>query len=175
MPRAAGAVLLSLSVVLCGAGSGPGARAGGRLCPPCPAMAAAPIRLELRALQGAPREPLHLLPCALRHDGPAPVGRYFTPAVRQGARLKSVSFRGRRLLGQDLPVPTGYVGLVLKEDEKPCSEDEERRVRVKSTFTALTAWTREQAPSADDALQGALGWPHIAQAIHAPVADEEGP
>lgn len=38
-------------------------------------------------------------------------------------------------------------------------------MRVKSTFTALTAWTREQAPSADDALQGALGWPHIAQAV----------
>lgn len=66
-----------------------------RLCPPCPAMAAAPIRLELRALQGAPREPLHLLPCALRHDGPAPVGRYFTPAVRQGARRACQAKQGR--------------------------------------------------------------------------------
>ncbi|KAG8146728.1 putative Ribonuclease H2 subunit C-like protein [Naja naja] len=40
-------------------------------------------RLALASLPGAPRDPLHLLPCSVQHQGPAAVQRYFAPAVRR--------------------------------------------------------------------------------------------
>ncbi|XP_030426350.1 ribonuclease H2 subunit C [Gopherus evgoodei] len=138
-----------------------------------------PIRLDLSSLRGAPQDVLHLLPCEVEHNGSAPVDRYFTPAIRQGSQAeKSVSFRGRSLKGQEVMVPQGYVGLVLKEDQRPCTEEEppvlqERTVRLKSTFGTLTVWNLERAPSADDGLLLALNWPGIAEAIHAPVSRKE--
>uniref|UniRef100_A0A8C4Y9H4 Uncharacterized protein n=1 Tax=Gopherus evgoodei TaxID=1825980 RepID=A0A8C4Y9H4_9SAUR len=132
-----------------------------------------PIRLDLSSLRGAPQDVLHLLPCEVEHNGSAPVDRYFTPAIRQGSQEKSVSFRGRSLKGQEVMVPQGYVGLVLKEDQRPCTEEEERTVRLKSTFGTLTVWNLERAPSADDGLLLALNWPGIAEAIHAPVSRKE--
>ncbi|XP_038264259.1 ribonuclease H2 subunit C isoform X2 [Dermochelys coriacea] len=132
-----------------------------------------PVRLDLSSLRGAPQDVLHLLPCEVEHNGSAPVDRYFTPAIRQGLQEKSVSFRGRSLKGQEVMVPQGYVGLVLKEDQRPCTEEEERTVRLKSTFGALTVWNLERAPSADDGLLLALSWPGIAEAIHAPVLKKE--
>uniref|UniRef100_A0A8C8RA49 Uncharacterized protein n=1 Tax=Pelusios castaneus TaxID=367368 RepID=A0A8C8RA49_9SAUR len=132
-----------------------------------------PIRLILAPARATPHDVLHLLPCEVEHNGSASVARYFTPAIRQGPQEKSVSFRGRSLKGQEVKVPQGYVGLVLKEDQRPCSEEEERMVRLKSTFAALTVWNLEQAPSADDGLLLALSWPGIAEAIHAPLSEKE--
>uniref|UniRef100_A0A8D0G7P8 Uncharacterized protein n=1 Tax=Sphenodon punctatus TaxID=8508 RepID=A0A8D0G7P8_SPHPU len=134
------------------------------------------VRLDLGSLRGASRAPVHLLPCVVEHDGSAAVDRYFTPAIRpQGGRSeKAVSFRGRSLQGQEVPVPQGYVGLVLKEDAQPClEEEEERTVRVKSVFTELTAWNLEQAPSGDDGILMAMSWPKISEGLHAPVPEEE--
>uniref|UniRef100_A0A8C5EYB8 Uncharacterized protein n=1 Tax=Gopherus evgoodei TaxID=1825980 RepID=A0A8C5EYB8_9SAUR len=128
-----------------------------------------PIRLDLSSLRGAPQDVLHLLPCEVEHNGSAPVDRYFTPAIRQGSQEKSVSFRGRSLKGQEVMVPQGYVGLVLKEDQRPCTEEEERTVRLKSTFGTLTVWNLERAPSADDGLLLALNWPGIAEAVSTDV------
>lgn len=42
---------------------------------------------------------------------------------------------------------------------------QERTVRLKSTFGALTVWNLERAPSADDGLLLALSWPGIAEAV----------
>ncbi|XP_069824337.1 ribonuclease H2 subunit C isoform X2 [Dendropsophus ebraccatus] len=82
---------------------------------------------------------------------------------------KEVSFRGRVLRGQEVSVPAGYMGLVLKEDHKPCSEDEDRCLNVRSTFQSFTQWNLETPPSADDVLVMSMAWPKIASAIHAPV------
>ncbi|XP_070622459.1 ribonuclease H2 subunit C isoform X2 [Erythrolamprus reginae] len=135
-----------------------------------------PGRLALASLPGAPRDALHLLPCSIRHDGPAAVARYFAPAVRRDPEAPegeaSVSFRGRSLKGKESSLPKGYVGLVLEETNLgPTSE--EREVSVKSTFDSLTVWNLERAPSNSDEIVMALDWPAIARGIHGPVTDEE--
>ncbi|XP_033030381.1 ribonuclease H2 subunit C isoform X2 [Lacerta agilis] len=129
-----------------------------------------PARLALPSLPGAPRERLHLLPCAVRHDGAAAVRRYFAPAIRRPGEPDeaSVSFRGRSLKGKEVLVPEGYVGLVLEEDDAAMQE---RQVRVKSTFESLTVWNLERAPNSSDEILMSLHWPKIAEGIHAPVAD----
>ncbi|XP_063801160.1 ribonuclease H2 subunit C [Pseudophryne corroboree] len=126
-------------------------------------------RLVLSALHSAAREPIHLLPFHIQRQGAAKVNEFFVPAVRESLGGKEVSFRGRTLRGQEVSVPDGYMGVVLREDNKPCSEEEDRTLTVRSTFQSFTQWNLETIPSADDVLVMSLAWPKIASMVHAPV------
>uniref|UniRef100_UPI00398F11B3 ribonuclease H2 subunit C n=1 Tax=Pristiophorus japonicus TaxID=55135 RepID=UPI00398F11B3 len=130
------------------------------------------IKVDLVDLNDAPRDRIHLIPAEIQSHGEAKVDQYFTPAIREGDSEMLASYRGRALRGRDLPVPPGYVGLVLKEDHEPCSEEEDRSVRMKSAFSSLMYWNLETAPTADDSVVMAMTWPQIAEALHAPVDDE---
>ncbi|XP_002939369.3 ribonuclease H2 subunit C isoform X1 [Xenopus tropicalis] len=132
-------------------------------------LASSCVRVDPRSLSGAVSEPMHLLPCQIQREGAANVKGYFAPAVKDREGGKEVSFRGRTLKGQEVSVPSGYMGVVLREDQKPCSEEEDRLFTVKSTFRSFTQWNLETPPSADDVLIMSLIWPKIAAAIHAPV------
>uniref|UniRef100_A0A8D2JF21 Uncharacterized protein n=1 Tax=Varanus komodoensis TaxID=61221 RepID=A0A8D2JF21_VARKO len=134
------------------------------------------------------------LPCAVHHDGAAAVRRYFAPAIRpaDAPGELSVSFRGRSLKGKEVQLPEGYVGLVLKEDASALSPLEvsslarwgvrpdpqmpltapslpiplqERQVRVKSSFDAVTVWNLERAPDSMDEILMAFDWPKIAEGV----------
>ncbi|XP_032872088.1 ribonuclease H2 subunit C [Amblyraja radiata] len=129
------------------------------------------IRVDVRALRELPRDRVHLLPVSIESDGQASVDQYFTPAIHDCGGEMEVSFRGRALRGRELPVPDGFVGLVLKEDQRPCSDGEERALRVKSAFDSLTYWNLESRPTMDDRVAMAMGWPLLAQAIHAAVGE----
>uniref|UniRef100_A0A8C5PDX1 Uncharacterized protein n=1 Tax=Leptobrachium leishanense TaxID=445787 RepID=A0A8C5PDX1_9ANUR len=127
------------------------------------------IRVDLSTLPKAAPEAMHLLPCEVQREGAARVSEYFNPAMREGDGGKEVSFRGRALRGQDVDVPTGFIGLVLKETHKPCTDDEDRCLTVRSTFSSFTQWNLETPPCADDVLVMSMIWPKIAEAIHSPV------
>ncbi|XP_077816598.1 ribonuclease H2 subunit C isoform X2 [Macaca mulatta] len=107
------------------------------------------VHLRSATLRDAAPVALHLLPCEVAVDGPAPVGRFFTPAIRQGPegehrgrttvpaapapvrapliswapgdRGLEVSFRGRCLRGEEVAVPPGLVGYVMVTEEKEVS------------------------------------------------------
>ncbi|XP_029470171.1 ribonuclease H2 subunit C [Rhinatrema bivittatum] len=130
------------------------------------------IKVELSSLKHADNDPMHLLPCEIQYDGHAAVDKYFTPTIQQGASAKEVSFRGRSLKGKEIMVPVGYVGLVLEEKYRPCSDEESRSVCVKSTFSSFTQWNLETPPSADDCAMMSFMWPKISEAIHRPVDEE---
>ncbi|XP_069750257.1 ribonuclease H2 subunit C isoform X2 [Narcine bancroftii] len=130
------------------------------------------VRLEVGTMDEAPRDRVHLLPVDIESNGSANVDQYFTPAVQEHKGEMQVSYRGRMLQGRDLLVPSGYVGLVLKEDQQLCAEEEERTVRVKSAYSSLTYWNLESHPTPDDTVVMAMSWPQIAHAVHAPVEGE---
>ncbi|XP_029917640.1 ribonuclease H2 subunit C [Myripristis murdjan] len=117
------------------------------------------------------RTAVHLMPCEIEHNGPAQVSQYFTAAMKDRKHEKTVSFRGRGLRGQELSCPQGYTGLVLKEVNKPGSDQEDRTVRVSSVFDKLTYWNMETPPNSDDTIVMAMSWPELAEAIHGPVDD----
>ncbi|XP_042814542.1 ribonuclease H2 subunit C isoform X2 [Panthera tigris] len=73
------------------------------------------IHLRPGTLRDAPPATLHLLPCEVLVSRPAPVGRFFTPAIRQGPDGLEVSFRGRKLRGEEVVVPPGLVGYVMED------------------------------------------------------------
>ncbi|KAL4622961.1 ribonuclease H2 subunit C [Arapaima gigas] len=127
------------------------------------------ITVQLGSFGQAEKPQVHLLPCEIEHDGPAEVSRYFTPAVKHCKNEMSVSFRGRGLRGAETSCPHGYSGLVLKEDHKPASDQEDRTVRISSVFHHFTYWNLETHPTSDDGVVMAMTWPALAQAIHGPV------
>ncbi|KAG7464530.1 hypothetical protein MATL_G00166570 [Megalops atlanticus] len=127
--------------------------------------------LQLGSVAGAEKPDVHLLPCEIEHDGPAEVTRYFTAALKDRKHEKSVSFRGRGLKGQEVSCPHGYTGLVLRENHKPTSDQEDRTVRVSSVFHRFTYWNLDTPPTSDDGVVMAMAWPEIAEAIHGLVDD----
>ncbi|XP_074530134.1 ribonuclease H2 subunit C [Halichoeres trimaculatus] len=129
-------------------------------------------RLQLvSSVSQAPRVSVHLMPCEIEHDGPAQVSQYFTATAKDCKYEKTVSFRGRGLKGQELSCPPGYTGLVLKEVNKPGSDQEDRTVRLFSVFDKMTYWNLETSPNSDDTVVTAMDWPELAEAIHGPVED----
>ncbi|XP_030594693.1 ribonuclease H2 subunit C [Archocentrus centrarchus] len=129
------------------------------------------IHLRASLVEQAPRAPVHLMPCEIEHNGPAQVDQYFTATIKDCKKEKSVSFRGRGLKGQEISCPQGYTGLVLKEINKPGSDQEDRTVRVSSVFDKMTYWNLETPPTSDDTIVMAMEWPELAEAIHGPVED----
>ncbi|XP_030074978.1 ribonuclease H2 subunit C [Microcaecilia unicolor] len=139
----------------------------------CENQPGALIKMDLGSLTQTAHDPIHLLPCEIQYDGHAAVDKYFTPTICQGVSAKEVSFRGRPLKGQEIKIPAGYIGLVVEENHRPCSEEEGRTVCMKSTFLSFTQWNLETLPSADDCAMMSLMWPKISEAIHRPVDSEE--
>ena len=56
-------------------------------------------------------------------------------------------------------------GVVLKENRKPFSEDEERQLKVTSRFQQYTQWNLDAAPSVNDKCVRAMQWLDIAKAV----------
>ncbi|XP_020824049.1 ribonuclease H2 subunit C [Phascolarctos cinereus] len=129
------------------------------------------IRLQPSSVRAAAQTPLHLLPCEIQHNGPAAVSRFFSPAIRPGSSGPVVSFRGRSLHGEEVTLPSGYMGLVLREDKSEGPED--RTVQAIGTFSCFTLWGLEAPPGPNARMHRALSWPSLATAIHAPVAEED--
>ncbi|NXX02144.1 RNH2C Ribonuclease, partial [Larus smithsonianus] len=79
------------------------------------------------------------------------------------------SFRGRRMGGRELPLPHGYQGLLLREEEQPPSGNEgdpqDRWVTVTGTFDAITDWGADAVPPPGGGLALALQWGPIAHAV----------
>ncbi|XP_026185495.1 ribonuclease H2 subunit C [Mastacembelus armatus] len=129
------------------------------------------INIHVSSAAQAQRAPVYLLPCEIEHSGPAQVSQFFTSTIKDHKYEKTVSFRGRGLKGQELNCPQGYTGLVLKEINKPGSDQEDRTVRVSSVFDKMTYWNLETPPNSDDTVVMAMDWPELAEAIHGPVED----
>ncbi|XP_059257541.1 ribonuclease H2 subunit C [Mustela nigripes] len=159
------------------------------------------VHLRPGTLRDAACATLHLLPCEVQVNGPAPVERFFTPAIRQCPDGLEVSFRGRRLRGEEVVLPPGLVGYVTVMEEKGevpvgkdfsegSSNDDEREeqelaeppealerdfdqfIGAAASFSRFTLWGLETIPGPDAKVRGALTWPSLAAAIHAQVPED---
>ncbi|XP_038204313.1 ribonuclease H2 subunit C isoform X1 [Arvicola amphibius] len=143
------------------------------------------VHLLSGSLRDAAPATLHLLPCEFPVSRPAPVERFFTPAVRSGADGLQVSFRGRCLRGEEVAVPPGFSGFVMVTEEigkglirklntgdaegktnkeEPLARDFDRSIGATGSFSHFTLWGLETVPGPDAKVHRALGWPSLAAA-----------
>ncbi|KAF2162738.1 hypothetical protein M409DRAFT_26975 [Zasmidium cellare ATCC 36951] len=126
----------------------------------------------------------NILPAKIHHNGPIPTPkRYWNPQPQSTSpNEQEVYFRGRKLLGQKIPLPEKYEGVVLqktdktlpvqKKDEDGDGEDEED-VEVKimeqnGKFSEIVVLGHEVVPGEEDDYQkGIEEWVGFAEAIHA--------
>ncbi|XP_006149962.1 ribonuclease H2 subunit C [Tupaia chinensis] len=139
------------------------------------------VHLRPATLRDAAPATLHLLPCEISVNRPAPVERFFTPAIRRGPDGLEVSFRGRRLRGEDVMVPSGLVGYVMTMEEKgevlmgkqeALERDSDCFMEATASFNRFTLWGLEAIPGSDAKMRGALTWPSLAAAIHSQVPED---
>nr|XP_008531075.1 PREDICTED: ribonuclease H2 subunit C [Equus przewalskii] len=156
------------------------------------------IHLRTATLRDAAPVTLHLLPCEVpAAPGLAPQGLY--QALSEALRLPppglEVSFRGRKLRGEEVSVPPGLVGYVMVMEEKhdfsEGSENNEEQgeqelvespealerdfdcfIGATASFSRFTLWGLETIPGPDAKVRGALTWPSLAAAIHAQVPED---
>nr|CAI5845592.1 unnamed protein product [Callosobruchus analis] len=116
---------------------------------------------------------LQSMPFKVHADCDAKVEQYFNNYIKttEDSNLKS-SFRGYPLMGKEVPVPDGYIGLVLHESIKPSTDKEERKFRITHTFSNITFWNWDRVPSKNDSMTKALEWIDIAEALHSPIVEE---
>ncbi|WZZ49365.1 hypothetical protein YC2023_049472 [Brassica napus] len=136
---------------------------------------------------------VHQVPCCIRFDGPAQVSNYFKPKSSEvevdGVRTEEAYFRGRKLQGATISMPSGYSGFVLGQasnknangKRKACSDEEENPCwEVKAKFDKMTYWNHDTLPSKDDTILRSFHWFNIAEAkigfllqLHKPVTVED--
>ena len=68
-------------------------------------------------------------------------------------------FRGRKLRGEAVPVPPGYVGVVFQTDGRSS-------YRICRKFDKVTYWNHDTLPSASDDIPTQLDWIQMASCIH---------
>lgn len=106
---------------------------------------------------------IHLLPCNIHHDGPAPVQNYFQtqPIVKGQSSDKQHSianFRGRLLEGLTVDLPQSTVGCVIHTNRGDNS------LEVHSTFKSMTIWEHDTTPS-DDVMDKSMEYIDIANIV----------
>ncbi|KAF2604196.1 hypothetical protein F2Q70_00024776 [Brassica cretica] len=108
---------------------------------------------------------VHQVPCCISFDGPAQVSNYFKPKSSEvevdGVRTEEAHFRGRKLQGATISMPSGYSGFVLGQasnknangKRKACSDEEENPCwEAKAKFDEMTYWNHDTLPSKDDTI-----------------------
>uniref|UniRef100_A0A2P2J5V3 Uncharacterized protein n=1 Tax=Rhizophora mucronata TaxID=61149 RepID=A0A2P2J5V3_RHIMU len=124
---------------------------------------------------------VHLLPCAIKYDGPSAVSHYFKPKPTgievDGLTMEEAYFRGRKLDGVTLPLPPTYSGFVLgkKSSHKRKMPGTSQRDcwQTNARFQSITYWNHDCLPSEHDAFLRSFHWLSIAEDLHKPVTAED--
>jgi ribonuclease H2 subunit C len=116
---------------------------------------------------------IHLLPCSIDHDGPAPVKDFFHPQHVEGQAepVLEATLRGRLLRGRQVELPKGIRGIVLQQSTPPRSRELEHQnyAKEKSTYSNMVYWNHDAAPTEGDYLPQALKIFDVAKSVHNPI------
>uniref|UniRef100_A0A8W8HVV2 Uncharacterized protein n=1 Tax=Magallana gigas TaxID=29159 RepID=A0A8W8HVV2_MAGGI len=85
------------------------------------------------------------------------------------SEMLTATFRGRPLNGKIERVPSGYTSIIMKEQRRPFTEEEERTVTVTHTFDKFHYWNLDKKPSADDRFSQMLDWVELSKTLHSPT------
>ncbi|KIW81985.1 hypothetical protein Z517_05011 [Fonsecaea pedrosoi CBS 271.37] len=141
---------------------------------------------------------VNILPCRIHHNGPTKVTKRYWSLEAEKDGTATSYFRGRKLRGKRINIPSGYQGVVAKdtdrylpqpsktqtgptytvvdEDIEIAEEDDDddppEPVKVfeeLSTFEEVIVWGHDAVPTNEDTfVKGIEEWIAFAEAIHGP-------
>ncbi|KAH7354955.1 ribonuclease H2, subunit C [Rhexocercosporidium sp. MPI-PUGE-AT-0058] len=139
----------------------------------------------------------NVLPCRINHNGAVNTSkRYWNPSAQPDGK-RVAYFRGRKLHGKTLKIPSKYRGVVVEKTERVLpkvegtamqgdgaegegDEEEDAEVEVKimeeqAGFEEIVVWGHEVLPDgmADPYVRGVEDWITFAESIHSFDVDEK--
>lgn len=115
---------------------------------------------------------VHLLPCNISFDGPAPISTYFQVAEAPDQSHYVSHFRGRRLIGTKLDLSAVQSTLVVGSVKSSTQDSAERSIETLDSADAVIAWGHDVSPSATF-LETYSDWLEISQAVSSQIYDHE--
>ena len=121
---------------------------------------------------------IHLLPCKIHHDGPARVSEYFMPQQineNDGETVYEASFRGRRLAGKKMELPSNVTGIILRQQSGSSASIGDRQEQANNfavtddVFDRFFYWNHDIEPTETDHIPKTFQWFDIAKALHTPI------
>lgn len=110
---------------------------------------------------------IHLLPCSIEYDGPAPVSSYFhiTAGVNNNPSNLQARFRGRALQGRMQELPNSVLGInAIQKMRSLESLDKETIWEAEGTFDRLSIWQHDIPPDLSQ-FQDYLNWFEISKSV----------
>ncbi|KAK7593037.1 hypothetical protein V9T40_007789 [Parthenolecanium corni] len=107
---------------------------------------------------------LHYMPCQIAYNGKAKTSAYFEEIIGSDG-TKNASFRGRPLHGQEINIPKGYCGYVLKKPDVSFPS-QPKAYQVQQSFKKFNFWNLDRIPSKNDNLLSAFDWLDVSEVLH---------
>lgn len=105
---------------------------------------------------------VHMLPCNVSHDGPVDVKSFFQ--VRTTKSDLRAAFRGRELVGKEVKLPTGVLGINARQTAP--AQKTEAAFECEGHFDSMTVWQHDVAPDLGS-IQDCLDWFEICSKVSA--------
>ena len=116
---------------------------------------------------------LHLLPCNIEYDGPAPVKSYFVQ--KSGKNGEKIAYlRGHELVGEVVDVSKDWVGVLAAKASNKSDLDSEHNqnkgnneilLMAEGKFDSFTIWQHDAAPNKAQ-IEELLEWKEVANSLH---------
>ncbi len=116
--------------------------------------------LDASSLNEEKLSTVHFLPCTIDFDGPLAVNSFFQ--IQQTKTGLRSSLRGRELIGKELALPAGVVGINAIQDS--LKSKTETTWDCTGQFSEITVWQHDIAPDMGQ-MQDCFQWFDIAQKV----------
>ncbi|KAL7276314.1 hypothetical protein RUND412_000728 [Rhizina undulata] len=146
--------------------------------------------LSIQLSKSAPKHVnCNILPCRVKHTGSANATEKHWKITSAKDDTKTTYFRGRKLQGKSIALPTGYSGHILEatdevvnssdmndRDGEVDDEPETKNFKSRASFSEITVWGHETAPEhdSDGVFKGLNEWIAFSSKIHDFDMEENG-
>lgn len=108
---------------------------------------------------------IHLLPCTINYDGPAPINSFFQVTKAEKNEQLVSHFRGRELKGKEFKLKDGVIGLNTIQVSEAAASNQETVWETAGVFDNIKVWDHDVEPNLVF-MEECMDWFEVSQSIH---------